>query len=127
MLADGEHGLAGNAPFGQGGESVAQLCPGQSQAHRWVEPASGGQADQCDEVWAGWFGVCVGQVADQPRAFVAEEVVDADRRFLGAAGAEDDRSAWRDLAEASRQRRAADPVGDEVVQAVGRRGVGDHR
>jgi hypothetical protein len=30
---------------------------------------------------------------------VAKEVVDIDRRFLGVAGAEDDRSARRDLAE----------------------------
>lgn len=98
-LADDEHGLAGDAPFGQGGEGVAQACPGEHQADGRVEPASGHEAGQGGQVAAGWLGVCVGQVADQPRALVAEEVVDYDWRFLGVAGAEDDRSARRDLAE----------------------------
>ena len=68
----------------------------------------------------------VRQVADQPRAFVAEEIVDADRCFLGVAGTEDDRSARRGLADASGQRRAAYPVGDKAIQALGGRRVGDH-
>jgi hypothetical protein len=98
-LADGEHGLAGDAAFSQRGEGVVQVCPGERQADGRVETASDDEAGQGGQVGAGWLGVCVGQVADQPRALVAEEIVNADRRFLGVAGAEDDRSARRDLTE----------------------------
>jgi hypothetical protein len=46
VLADREHGFAANVAFGQGGEGVAQVCPGEGQANGRVEPTGSDEAGQ---------------------------------------------------------------------------------
>src|ERR1700680_1732771 len=87
-LSDGEYGLAGDASFGEGLDGLGQPGPGLDEPEDRVEPPGGGAGGPDRQVGTGRLGGGVGQVADQPGALVAEEVVDVDRGLVLVAGAD---------------------------------------